>query len=226
MSTENDSESRYGTTDEGFDDDRELFSRDIGRGTSKDDESESTEPEADADTETESEAAAEAETATDTEETEVVETPEPTSGQTTGSESTAAQSEQRTAGSTPTEEPTISESSPSPETSTETQTAQTAALELGVPGIDVSAVDPEANNEFPFIFERSGTQDAREHNWIYFQPHVEDAYTEAKRQAEDLYGDKMTETDVKEAIFIAGLQNFESAIDVLHEWGFREEESE
>ena len=50
-----------------------------------------------------------------------------------------------------------------------------------------------------------------------------DAYTEAERQAEDIFGDKMTETDVKEAIFIAGLRNFDEAVKTMYEWGFRPE---
>jgi hypothetical protein len=206
MSTENESdtddESEYGAVDPGWDEDEEMFSRNTGKTASVGGGDPAP--------------AAEQSNVDSGVAADSVETPETSGGETetstiprggNGSERASRNSENDV------------------EHTTTGERASPDAIELDVveraTPIETPPVAPGTDDEFPFLFTRSGAQDARDHDWIYFQPHVKDAYKEARRQAEDIFGDDMTETDLKEAIFIAGLRNFEVAVETMHDWGCR-----
>ncbi|WP_302083504.1 hypothetical protein [Salinibaculum rarum] len=206
---EDDDKVTHGATDEGYDDDRGLLSRDTGASTSAEPETEPQESDAEP-------------------ESEVADEPQPTSDSGTTAETKPSKGDD--GGSTRGEDASQTASPPGVETGSSPDPENVAVgderaeVMAVAEAIDTPAVDPSDSHEFPFLFSRKGAQEARDHDWIYFQDHVDDAYQQAKRQAEDIFGDDVTETDVKEAIFIAGLRNFDDAVGTMHEWGCRADE--
>lgn len=79
-------------------------------------------------------------------------------------------------------------------------------------------------NKYPYAMRRSSWNDERLGNRKFvFRPETEEMEKAALAEIGELFGETdLNITDVREAAYIVGLQNLDSLVDVLNQWGFGE----
>ena len=84
-----------------------------------------------------------------------------------------------------------------------------------------------APNGYPYAIRRGGWDDERSGNLKFvMRPETKDMEEAATEELkEELFSNTdLNITDLREAAYIVGLQNFDDVVDVLNQWGFAEQE--
>lgn len=74
--------------------------------------------------------------------------------------------------------------------------------------------------KLPYIYRRSGVKDDRERITYFLQDETIDAERQAHRVFEDRFDQEVLETDLREALVLAGLDNLGEVQTHLEEWGY------
>lgn len=78
-----------------------------------------------------------------------------------------------------------------------------------------------ASSGLPWIYQRSSITDGREKTvQLHLQSSTLDRQREARAEVEKLLGESVKKADLREAAFLAGLQNLEDVAGTLREWGY------
>ena len=102
-----------------------------------------------------------------------------------------------------------------------------AADEEGVTEDASESETPDSNtvqferSDLPLILRRDTVKDERESvHQLFVQDATDEHAKDAERELESLIGDDVYRLDAREAIYLAGMRNLDTAADILREWGY------
>lgn len=102
-----------------------------------------------------------------------------------------------------------------------------SADESDVEGGDSEQETPDGNTgqinraDLPFILRRDTVKDERESvHQLFVQSSTDERAKDSERELESVIGDDVYRLDAREAIYLAGMQNLDTAADILREWGY------
>jgi hypothetical protein len=76
-------------------------------------------------------------------------------------------------------------------------------------------------SDLPLILRRDTVKDERESvHQLFVQDSTDGHAKDAERELESLIGDDVYRLDAREAIYLAGMRNLDTAADILREWGY------
>lgn len=76
-------------------------------------------------------------------------------------------------------------------------------------------------SDLPLILRRDTVKDERESvHQLFVQDTTDGRAKDAERELESLIGDDVYRLDAREAIYLAGMRNLDTAADILREWGY------
>jgi hypothetical protein len=99
--------------------------------------------------------------------------------------------------------------------------------EDGMPEESVESETPNSNArqfdraDLPLILRRDTVKDERESvHQLFVQDSTDGQAKDAERELESLIGDDIYRLDAREAIYLAGMRNLDTAADILRDWGY------
>ncbi|WP_276302638.1 hypothetical protein [Halorussus lipolyticus] len=76
-------------------------------------------------------------------------------------------------------------------------------------------------SDLPFKLRRERVKDERDNvHQLFVQDTTEADEQDARRDLDDRFDESVYKLDVREAIYLAGMQNLDDAEDILREWGY------
>ncbi|ODR81943.1 hypothetical protein BG842_24070 [Haladaptatus sp. W1] len=102
--------------------------------------------------------------------------------------------------------------------STDSETTTEETTESVTPDNNTSQIN---RADLPLILRRDTVKDERESvHQLFVQDSTDGRAKDAERELESIIGDDIYRLDAREAIYLAGMRNLDTAADILREWGY------